>query len=165
MVNNLFKITMEFTRAHEVEGDAKFKPMIRIGCGINTGRATVGFMGSNDKMEFTSIGDSVNLASRTESSNKPCGTDMLITQDTYELLKYEYIRCEANNFTIRKENLSKEIIVEMIPVSFEVKGKGIQHFYGIVDTGCTFFLLLQLQLFLHARMFSIITFRLLHFLF
>ena len=127
------KKAMEFTRAHEAEGDAKFKPMIRIGCGINTGRATVGFMGSNDKMEFTSIGDSVNLASRTESSNKPCGTDMLITQDTYELLKYEYIRCEANNFTIRKENLSKEIIVEMIPVSFEVKGKGIQHFYGIVN--------------------------------
>ncbi len=127
------KKALEFTRLHEEEGDAKFKPIIRIGCGINTGRATVGFMGSNDKMEFTSIGDSVNLASRTESSNKPCGTDMLMTQDTYELLKYEYIRCEANNFTIRKENLKNEIIVEKIPVSFEVKGKGRQHFYGIVN--------------------------------
>ena len=31
------------------------------------------------------------------------------------------------------ENLANEIIVEMIPVEFEVKGKGIQHFYGVVN--------------------------------
>ena len=68
-----------FTQAHAGEADAKYKPHIRIGSGLNSGRATVGFMGSYHKMEFTSIGDAVNLASRTESSNKPCGTDILIT--------------------------------------------------------------------------------------
>lgn len=123
----------EFTLEHQHDADAPYKPNIRIGSGINVGRATVGFMGSNDKMEFTSIGDSVNLASRTESSNKLCGTDMLITQDTYELLKYEYIKCESNNFTILEENKENEIVVEKIPVPFEVKGKGIQYFYGIVN--------------------------------
>ncbi len=122
-----------FTQAHADEPYAKYKPHIRIGSGLNSGRATVGFMGSYHKMEFTSIGDAVNLASRTESSNKPCGTDILITQDTYDILKYNYIRCPENNYTISEEHLANEVIVEMIPVAFEVKGKGKQHFYGVVN--------------------------------
>jgi len=122
-----------FTKEHEGEPMAKYKPHIRIGSGLNSGRATVGFMGSNDKMEFTSIGDAVNLASRTESSNKPCGTDMLITEDTYNLLKDDYIRTPENNFTLKPEFEADEVIVEVIPVTFEVKGKGKQHFYGVVN--------------------------------
>ena len=122
-----------FTRTHAKEMNAKYKPHIRIGSGLNSGRATVGFMGSWYKMEFTSIGDAVNLASRTESSNKPCGTDILITQDTYDILKYNYIRCPENNFKLRPECLADEVVVEMIPVAFEVKGKGKQHFYGVVN--------------------------------
>ena len=122
-----------FTKAHEHEAKAKYKPHIRIGCGINTGRATCGIMGSEDKMEYTAIGDSVNFASRTESSNKPCGTDILITEDTYNLLKKDFIRCKENNFTLSKENEVNELVVEQIPVEFEVKGKGAQHFYGVVN--------------------------------
>ncbi len=122
-----------FTLAHRNDVLAEYKPKIQIGAGLNSGRVTVGFMGSYDKMEFTSIGDAVNFASRTEASNKPCGTDILITEDTYALLKRDYIRCEENNFTIAPENLSREIVVEQIPVAFDVKGKGKQHFYGVVN--------------------------------
>ncbi len=122
-----------FTKAHEKEPLAKYKPHIRIGAGLNSGRATVGFMGSFDKMEYTSIGDAVNFASRTEASNKPCGTDTLITQDTYDILKYDFIKCKENNYTIKPENKPCELIVEQIPVDFEVKGKGKQHFFGVVN--------------------------------
>lgn len=122
-----------FTKAHEGEPLAKYKPHIRIGSGLNSGRATVGFMGSFDKMEFTSIGDAVNFASRTEASNKPCGTDILITQDTYDILKVDFIRCEENGFEIKPENEKFELVVEQIPVDFEVKGKGKQHFFGVVN--------------------------------
>lgn len=122
-----------FTKAHMGEEKAKYKPYIKIGCGLNTGRATCGIMGSEDKMEYTAIGDAVNFASRTESSNKPCGTDILITEDTYRLLRHRYIRNESNGFKILEENKENEIIVEQIPVDFEVKGKGIQHFYGVVN--------------------------------
>ena len=122
-----------FTKAHEKEPLAKYKPHIRIGAGLNSGRATVGFMGSFDKMEYTSIGDAVNFASRTEASNKPCGTDTLITQDTYDILKYDFIKCKENNFTIKEENKPCELVVEQIPVDFEVKGKGKQHFFGVVN--------------------------------
>ena len=113
------KDALAFTEAHKNEERAQYKPHIRIGCGLNTGRATAGIMGSADKMEYTAIGDAVNFASRTESSNKPCGTDILITEDTREIL-----REEIENGTL---------VVERIPVEFEVKGKGAQHFYGVVN--------------------------------
>ena len=125
-----------FTEAHKNDPLAQYKPHIQMGAGLNSGRVTVGFMGSFDKMEFTSIGDAVNFASRTEASNKPCGTDILITEDTLALLKHDYIRCAENHFTLAPENEKDEIIVEQIPVEFEVKGKGKQHFYGVVNMPC-----------------------------
>ena len=127
------KDAMEYTALHENDAQASFKPFIRIGCGINTGRATCGIMGGSEKMEYTAIGDSVNFASRTESSNKACGTDILFTEATYNILKDEFIRNPSNNFTIREDYAPYEIVVERIPVDFEVKGKGIQHFYGVVN--------------------------------
>ena len=126
-----------FTKAHENEPKAQYKPHIRIGSGLNTGRATCGLMGADmgkeGKMEYTAIGDAVNFASRTESSNKPCGTDILITEDTYSLLKKRFIRCEENHFQLSQEDSVNELVVEQIPVEFEVKGKGTQHFYGVVN--------------------------------
>ncbi len=94
-------------------------PPIHIRIGINSGEVIAGNMGSEDRFDYTIMGDNVNLASRLESINKQYGTEIIISEYTYESVKEQLICRELDQ--IRVKGKDKPVrIYELIGKNGEV---------------------------------------------
>jgi adenylate cyclase len=88
---------------------------IAIGIGINSGIMTVGNMGSQGRMNYTLMGDNVNLGARLEGTNKMYGTTIIMSEYTYGLVKDYVVARELDNIRVKGKN-RPVLIYELIDI-------------------------------------------------
>jgi adenylate cyclase len=88
---------------------------INIGIGLNSGIMTVGNMGSVGRMNYTLMGDNVNLGARLEGTNKQYGTGIIMSEFTYGLVKDRVIARELDNIRVKGKN-KPVVIYELVDV-------------------------------------------------
>lgn len=88
---------------------AEGKPDMDIGIGINSGDMVVGNMGSDMRFDYTVMGDSVNLGARLESINKEYGTNIVISEFTYGLIKDTLLCRELDAVQVKGKSLPVSI--------------------------------------------------------
>ena len=126
MIDNLKKLNSKW----ENEG----KNSISIGIGLNTGLVKVGNFGSQERFDYTVIGENVNLASRLEGLTKSYGVDIVISAATHKSIK-EKILCRPLDMVIVKGSKKPMEIFEPVGIknnlSDELQAK-VQNFkYGL----------------------------------
>ncbi|RFU69539.1 adenylate/guanylate cyclase domain-containing protein [Peribacillus saganii] len=67
----------------------KYQSSVAFGIGLNTGPAVIGNIGSSERMDYTAIGDTVNLAARLESNAKP--NQILMSENTYQIIQQHFV--------------------------------------------------------------------------
>jgi adenylate cyclase len=85
----------------------------RVRMGINTGMVSAGNMGSAQKIQYTVMGDAVNLAARLEPANKDYGTQIIIGPQTFEEAK-QRIRARALDKIVVKGRSEAVLIYELL---------------------------------------------------
>src|SRR2546421_1456067 len=85
------------------------RPVIAIGVGIHTGEATCGVVGAPGRLEYTIIGDTVNLAARLESTTKEAGVALLGRSATAELLGVDYVAEPLGDFKVKGKTVSTSV--------------------------------------------------------
>lgn len=91
------------------------KPQIDFRIGLSTGEAIVGNVGSENRISYTAIGDTVNLGSRLESANKKYQTHLMVSEKTYAQTadKFEYrfldvLKVKGKNLSVKTYQLLAE---------------------------------------------------------
>nr|WP_253824870.1 adenylate/guanylate cyclase domain-containing protein [Treponema sp. OMZ 906] len=138
---NACKAAMEIREALYREQLAALKvgrETISLGIGINTGYVIFGPVGSETRKDFTSIGDTVNLAARLEGANKQYGSKTIISEAVYNNLGNAFICRELDYITVK----GKTEVVRIFEVLQEAKkntGDKIYDLKKLFETGLDYY--------------------------
>jgi adenylate cyclase len=112
----------------------------RLSCrvGINSGNMIVGNMGSRNVFDYTVMGDAVNLASRLEGANKPFGTQIMISYDTYQLVKDQFWARPLD--LIRVKGRQKPVrVFELMAIKDDSFSEELKHMVRIFINGIKYY--------------------------
>lgn len=117
-VHAALEMQQELCKLNE-KWSAEGRSPLRIGIGINSGNAIVGNIGSAQRLEYTAIGDTVNLAARLETATKEFGVDVLISEYTFNSLKGSPFKIERKGEAKVKGRADSVVVYSIAPLAAE----------------------------------------------
>ncbi|MBT5193140.1 MAG: adenylate/guanylate cyclase domain-containing protein [Rhodospirillaceae bacterium] len=90
----------EVLKAEAEETGDRYIPL-KVGVGINTGDCVVGNMGSEQRFDYSVLGDAVNLAARLEGQSKNYGVGIVIGEETHEVVEDKFATIELDLIAVK----------------------------------------------------------------
>tara|TARA_R110002095_G_scaffold22118_4_gene23901 strand:+ start:1342 stop:3432 length:2091 start_codon:yes stop_codon:yes gene_type:complete len=130
----------ELNKTWELDG----KPALYTRFGIHTGDAIVGNVGSEDRLNYSAFGDSVNLGARLESINKYYHTEIIISHETYKNVRHKFICRPLDIVAVKGKNIGIAIYELLSEISEDQNKKldmeAAQEFAGLTKEAFNLYL-------------------------
>jgi len=94
-------------------------PVVKVGCGIHTGEAIIGNMGSEDRFDYTAMGDTINLGSRLEGITKQYYVAIVISESTYNIIKDKF-KCRKLD-AVKVKGKKKPVTIYELCIDYDEK--------------------------------------------
>ena len=104
---------IEHLKKLNAELEAENSLPINIGIGLNTGDVVVGNMGSNQRFDYSCLGDAVNLASRLEGQSKGYGVGLILGEETARDMEDEFVILELDKIAVKGKTEGVKIFTSL----------------------------------------------------